>query len=87
MPFCLSREELEKLISVEIEKSTDLEDDEFLALWIQNARNWSDQLIGLAYFLSKIFEKKLKEGRTFANLRDELDKTYQRRGNGRKDKI
>ena len=64
MSFCLSREELEKLIAIEIEKYDDLEEDKNLALRIESARNWEDDLIGFTYFLSKIFEKRLKEGET-----------------------
>ena len=76
MPFCLSREELEKLIAVEIDNTIDLEDDKSLELWIEHARNWDEQLVGFTYFLAKIFEKKLKKGQTLENLCEELDKTY-----------
>ncbi len=75
MPFCLDRNELEKLIKAEIEKS-DIEDDKLLELRIEYAKNWSDQLIGFSYFLSKIFEKKLKQGKTIETLKEVLDQTY-----------
>ena len=77
MPRCLTREELEKLIAMEIENSIDWEEKKILELLIENAKNWSDQLTGFSYFLSKIFEKKLKEGQTYEDLVVVLDKTYQ----------
>lgn len=76
MSFCLSREELEKLIAVEIEKNDDLEEDKNLALRIDNAGNWWDALVGFTYFLSKIFEKRLKEGETTDTLLGKLDKIW-----------
>jgi hypothetical protein len=75
MPFCLDRNELEKLIKAEIENG-DIEDDEFLELRIEHAKNWSDKLIGFSYFLSKIFEKKIKQGKTIDTLNEMLDQTY-----------
>ena len=75
MPFCLEREEFEKLIAIEIEKC-DLEGDESLELRIEHAKNWFDALIGFAYFLSKIFEKKLKQEKTIEILIKELDQVY-----------
>lgn len=75
MPFCLDREELEKLIKAEIEKG-DIEDDKLLELRIEHAKNWADQLIGFSYFLSKIFEKKIKQGKTIEILNEILDQTY-----------
>jgi len=75
MPFCLDRNELEKLIKAEIEKG-DIEDDKLLELRIEYAKDWADQLIGFSYFLSKIFEKKLKQGKTIETLKEVLDQTY-----------
>jgi hypothetical protein len=75
MPFCLDRNELEKLIKAEIENG-DIEDDKFLELRIEDAKNWADQLIGFSYFLAKIFEKKLKHGKTIETLKEMLDQTY-----------
>ena len=75
MPFCLDRNELEKLIKAEIEKG-DIEDDKLLELRIEYAKDWADQLIGFSYFLSKIFEKKLKQGKTIGTLKEVLDQTY-----------
>jgi hypothetical protein len=75
MPFCLDRDELEKLIKAEIE-NVDIEDDKSLELRIEHAKNWADQLIGFSYFLSKIFEKKIKQGKTIETLNEMLDQTY-----------
>ncbi len=77
MSFCLSRKELEKLIAVEIEKKYDFEEDNFLSNWIENARNWSDKLIAFTYFISKIFEKRLKERETPEELLEKLYKIWQ----------
>lgn len=75
MPFCLDRNELEKLIKAEIERGN-TEDDKSLELRIEDAKNWADKLIGFSYFLSKIFEKKIKQGKTIETLKEVLDQTY-----------
>jgi hypothetical protein len=77
MPYCLDRYELEKLIKAEIEMA-DIEDDKLreLLIRIEHAKNWADELIGFSYFLAKIFEKKLKQGKTIETLKEVLDRTY-----------
>ena len=77
MSFCLSREELEKFIAVEIEKKYKFEEDNFLSNWIEHARNWSDELIAFTYFISKILKKKLKEKETPEELLEKLEKIWQ----------
>ncbi len=75
MPFCLKKEELEKLITAVIEKG-DPAGDKSLELWIDHAVNWFDNLTGFTYFLAKLFEKKLKQGKTTEFLLEELDQVY-----------
>ncbi len=69
MHYCLSKEELEKLIELKANSIDRLNDEDgYLSLWIDNAENWRDELTGLSYFLSKILEIKLKKGIDCQNL-------------------
>lgn len=68
MYHCLSRNELKCLIESKISNET-IEDDE-LRLWVDNACYWQDEIAAFNYFLSKILERKLKDGHDCMKLID-----------------
>ncbi|MCK4764485.1 MAG: hypothetical protein KAW12_19960 [Candidatus Aminicenantes bacterium] len=77
MSYCLDRKELEELIAAKIDGKPALEqENRTLALRVENAGNWDDQLIALTYFLSKIFEKKSKSGTSYEKLLKDLEKIW-----------
>lgn len=69
MHYCLTKEELTKLIDLKANFINGLSSEDWLlSLWVDNAENWQDELTGLSYFLSQILEVKLKQGVDCQNL-------------------
>ncbi len=60
MHRCLNRQELTELIAL---KSDDISvESDTLQSWINNAENWHFDISSLTYLLTKILERKTKEG-------------------------
>ena len=82
MQYCLNKEEIDLLLSNDWEIKEDFPDE--LKPLLENSQNWHVELVCLTYLLSKVLERKQKNGidcdvllRQAMNITNEMWLSYQ----------